>query len=284
MSKTLSLDRFSSEARSLVAAAQAHADELKNKRVLSLHLLVQLLQRGDGVAAAFRLAGADPDRAEETARAVLGKLPAGADAPAVLSGEMLDLLARAEREAGAHEVTTADLLHALAQEAEGPARLVLSRFSIRPGAFREVLPAPPRSEHADDDAGAALLRDFASEVRGGLDRTDHEEVRRRGSALFERVHELLTGPDAIPGLTVTREDATTLVLRRAIRPASVNIRWERDAGAVAVTAEAGPVSTRHRYVYDRDTERWLEVGSGEGFYTDLRATIRTTLFPELAAS
>src|SRR5450631_205825 len=94
--QTINLDRYASDAKALVAGAQALADERKHAQVEPIHLLVRSLDRDRGVAEVFRKAGADPADVAveaETALARLGKTSGGL---AYLSNAMLDLLGRAE--------------------------------------------------------------------------------------------------------------------------------------------------------------------------------------------
>jgi ATP-dependent Clp protease ATP-binding subunit ClpB len=93
-----------------------------------------------GVGEVFRRAGGDPSAAIERARAALDRMPRAKGELAYVSQRLLDLLARAEREArrAAREAVEIEhLLHAVAQEISGPAMEVLSAFGIGPGGFRE---------------------------------------------------------------------------------------------------------------------------------------------------
>ena len=141
---TLKLDRYAPRAKSLVAGAQALADERKHVEVEPIHLLARALDRHPGVAEVFRRAGADPAEVSRQAEAALQRLPKSRADVAYLSPALLDLLERAEREADrdrASAVGVEHLLNALAQEIRGAAGEVLSAFALGPGAFRPHLSA-----------------------------------------------------------------------------------------------------------------------------------------------
>src|ERR1700678_4370151 len=57
---TIHLERYTNDAKHLVAGAQQLADERGHSEVTPLHLLMRLLERDRGVVEVFRRAGADP--------------------------------------------------------------------------------------------------------------------------------------------------------------------------------------------------------------------------------
>ncbi len=168
-SKELELSDYDPDARALVAAAQALADEHRHREVAPLHLLIVAL-REPGVAEVCRRAGADPQRATQLAEAALGRLPRAREGEAYLSPALLELLRRAEREAKrerAPRVPVEALIVAVSQEIRGEAGEVLGALGVGPGAFRPYLSAyretPPRaaSSPAASPADArALTRDL----------------------------------------------------------------------------------------------------------------------------
>src|SRR5277367_1600088 len=98
--QTIHLDRYAPDAKALVAGAQSLADERKHAQVEPIHLLARAVERDRGVQEVIRRAGADPAAVSVEAEAGLGRInktPAGL---AYLSTAMLQLLARAEKEAG----------------------------------------------------------------------------------------------------------------------------------------------------------------------------------------
>ena len=141
---TIHLDRYTTDAKQLVAGAQQIADEKQHTEVTPLHLLMRLLERDRGVCEVFRRAGADPSEVSTLTEAALRKQPRASGGVAYVSPRLLDLLARAEREATRDKSETVGvehLLHAIAQEIKGPAGEILSSFGIGPGAFRPHLGA-----------------------------------------------------------------------------------------------------------------------------------------------
>lgn len=141
---TIHLDRYTTDAKQVVAGAQQIADERQHTEVTPLHLLTRVLERDRGVGEVFRRAGADPNEVLQLAEAALKRQTKAAGGVAYVSPRLLDLLGRAEREATREKSETVGvehLLHALAQELKGPAGEILSSFGIGPGAFRAHLAA-----------------------------------------------------------------------------------------------------------------------------------------------
>src|SRR5580692_2051760 len=99
--QTIHLERYAPDAKTLVAAAQALADERKHAQVEPLHLLARAIDRDRGVAEVFRKAGADPADVAVEAESALARISKGSGGLSYLSSAMLSLLARAEKEAGA---------------------------------------------------------------------------------------------------------------------------------------------------------------------------------------
>lgn len=146
--QTIHLERYSADAKALVAGAQTLADERKHVQVDPIHLLARALDRDRGVAEVFRKAGADPADVAHEAETQLQKLPKAGEGLAYLSSAMLGLLGRAEKEAENGAAVGVDhLLNALSKEIRGPAAVVLQAFALGPGSFRphmEALKSVPR--------------------------------------------------------------------------------------------------------------------------------------------
>src|SRR5215831_12131345 len=139
--QTIHLERYAPDAKALVAGAQTLADERKHSQVEPIHLLARALDRDRGVAEVFRKAGAEPRDVAVEAEAALGRLAKSSGGLAYLSSAMLDLLARAEREALNGTVGVEHLLNALSQEIRGAAAIVLQAFALGPGSFRPHMAA-----------------------------------------------------------------------------------------------------------------------------------------------
>ena len=207
---TLSLDRYSADARALVAGAQALADERKHAEVQPLHLLLRALERDPGVVAVFRAAGAEVVELQSSAERAVGELPKGNE-PAYLSAAMLDLLERAQRESErdhASAVQIEHVLNALSQEIRGPAGELLGAHRIGPGALRPHLGAlhsVPRHQRHTGGSTADIERftyDLIDDARSG--RIDpvigrDSEVRRLLTILERRQksHPLLVGEPGV---------------------------------------------------------------------------------------
>ncbi len=135
---TLSLSRYSVEAKSQVSGAQALADDRKHVEVLPLHLLVRMIERLPAVIEVMRAAGVDVIELTAAANRALQALPTSRE-PAYLSEAMLDLLDRAERNSDrqrSSEVGLEALLDALSQEIRGSAGELLGTHGVLPGSLR----------------------------------------------------------------------------------------------------------------------------------------------------
>src|SRR5580700_8786532 len=140
--QTIHLDRYAPDAKALVAGAQSLADERKHAQVEPVHLLARAIERDRGVQEVFRKAGADPADVSVEAESALGRINKSTAGLAYLSSAMLQLLARAEKEAGgAGTVDVEHLLNALSQEIRGAAAVVLQAFGLGPGSLRPHMAA-----------------------------------------------------------------------------------------------------------------------------------------------
>src|SRR3984957_17832184 len=102
--QTIHLDRYAADAKALVAGAQSLADERKHGQVEPIHLLARAIERDRGVQEVFRKAGADPADMSVEAESGLARIQKTPGGLAYLSNAMLQLLARAEKEAGSGTV------------------------------------------------------------------------------------------------------------------------------------------------------------------------------------
>ncbi|MBI5537097.1 MAG: AAA family ATPase [Deltaproteobacteria bacterium] len=252
---TLQLDRYSAEAKALVAGAQGLADERKHGEVEPLHFMVRALDRDPGIAEVFRKAGAEPAEVMSAAETALRRLPRSAAGVAYLSQRFLDMMARAEREADrdkVQEVGLENLLNALSQEIGGATGDVLSAFHIGPGAFRPhmaALKSVPRTtstaKSADSklaDAVASFTRDLVALARSG--KVDpvigRDGVVRRLLQILERRgknHPLIVGEPGVGKSAIIR--ALAARVRDGDVPANLaDLRMlEFDTGAIVAGAK-----------------------------------------------
>jgi ATP-dependent Clp protease ATP-binding subunit ClpB len=238
---TLSLDRYLPPAKSLVARAQALADERRHHEVQPLHLLSRALERGRGTRTVFERATSSVLDFEAAVERALASVQQSKER-SYLSDAMIDLLSRAERDATlerAPRVTTAHLLNALSQEVRGAAGELLSAFGVVPGSLRRhVALLDEKSDAAPSDAGGPapeltrLLLDgpWASDpviARGA-------EVRRLVTILERRQksHPLLVGEVGVGKRAIVR------ALARRIASGDVPTRL---IGARVVELELGAV-------------------------------------------
>jgi ATP-dependent Clp protease ATP-binding subunit ClpB len=203
--QTIHLDRYAPDAKALVAGAQSLADERKHGQVEPIHLLHRAIERDRGVQEVFKRAGADPADVTVESEAALSRIGKTTAGLAYLSNGMLQLLARAEKEAGTQTVEVEHLLNALSQEIRGAAAVVLQAFSLGPGSFRPHMAAlksvPREVAQAGSPPGDVLARfthDLVERARkGGFDPVIGRdlEVRRLLQILERRQknHPLLVG-------------------------------------------------------------------------------------------
>ncbi len=271
--QTLDLTKFSPEARQIVGQAQALADERKHAQVSPLHLLVRLLESNKGVPEIFRRAGADPNMVRDLAEVALKKQPQEPGELAYLSARLIDLLARAEREAQRDKVEIVgveQLLHALAQEIRGPAGEILSAQGISPGAFRphvaaleEAAREPKRDEQritgqtGGGNGTAEFTRDLVADARAGtFDPVIGRDVEvRRLLQILERRfknHPLIVGEPGVGKTAVIR----ALADRVAQGDVPSNLAGARvlelDTGALVAGAKLrGEIEARLKAVVDK---------------------------------
>jgi ATP-dependent Clp protease ATP-binding subunit ClpB len=265
---TIHLERYTQEAKQVVAGAQQLADERQQTEVTPLHLLVRLLERDRGVCEVFRRAGAEPNEVKDLADAALKRITKATGGVAYVSPRLLDLLGRAEREASRDKSPTVGvehLLHALAQEIRGPAGEILSSFGVGPGAFRahvgalaeaQAKEAPSPASGGAPEGKNGFTRDLVADARAG--RFDPVigrdlEVRRLLQILERRFknHPLVVGE---PGI-----GKTTLVHALADRIAHGDVPSnlagahlvELDTGALVAGAKLrGEIEQRLKAVVD----------------------------------
>jgi ATP-dependent Clp protease ATP-binding subunit ClpC len=259
--QTIQLDRYCPEAKALVAGAQSLADERKHAQVEPIHLLARALERDRGVQEVFRRAGADPSDATAEIESALARTTKGSGGLAYLSGPMLQLLQRAENEAGTGLVDVEHLLNALTQELRGASAVVLQALGLGPGSLRPQMGAlrsvPREGSSASPPAGDALGRftlDLVERARRGvLDPVIGREVEvRRLLQILERRqknHPLLVGEAGVGKTAVVR--ALAMCVARGDVPASLGklCILELETGQILAGAKLrGEIEERLRVV------------------------------------
>ncbi len=258
----IKLEKFTPEAKQLVAGAQQLADDRRHQDVLPLHLLARGVASSPAVRAVLKSAGADPVQVGELCERALGRLPTG-DRVAYLSARMIDLLDRAEREAAREklpDVGIAQLLHALAQEIRGAVGEILGSFGIEPGGFRDhvaaidkvtKIAAAPRAADASE-----LLHDLVAAARA--DKFDpligRDGESRRLLQILERRfknHPIIVGEPGVGKTALIRG----LAHRIAQGDVPTNLARARllelDTGALAGPRMRGETEARLKAVTDK---------------------------------
>ncbi|WP_434043693.1 MULTISPECIES: ATP-dependent Clp protease ATP-binding subunit [Sorangium] len=266
---TIHLDRYTGDAKQVVAGAQQIADERQHTEVTPLHLLTRLLERDRGVSEVFRRAGADPNEVLQLAENALKKLPRAGGGVAYVSPRLLDLLGRAEREATrdkAASVSIEHLLHALAQEIRGPAGEILSSFGIGPGAFRPHLgaleaasrePSPTPASASEPGQPAPYTRDLVADAREGrFDPVIGRDVEaRRLLQILERRfknHPLIVGEPGVGKTALIRGLADRIAHGDVPTNLAGAHLYELDTGALVAGAKLrGEIEQRLKVLVDR---------------------------------
>ncbi|MFT3773695.1 MAG: AAA family ATPase [Minicystis sp.] len=269
---TIHLERYTTDAKHLVAGAQQIADERGHTEVTPLHLLQRLLERDRGVVEVFRRANADPTEVLQLTEAALKRLPKASNGVAYVSPRLMDLLARAEREATRDKSETVGvehLLHALAQEIKGPAGEILSSFGIGPGAFRPHVGALAEAARNEPVAAAGgggssggsdtgpYVRDLVADAREG--RFDpvigrDTEARRLLQILERRFknHPLIVGEPGVGKSALIRSLADRIARGDVPSNLAQARLLELDTGALVAGAKLrGEIEQRLKALVDK---------------------------------
>jgi ATP-dependent Clp protease ATP-binding subunit ClpB len=263
---TLSLERYAPEAKALIVATQGLADASRHAEVTPLHLLSQCLTFDPGIQEVFRKANVNVPDMQSAVESALARQPVARER-AWLSGLLMDLMRRAEREAlrtPDSMVLVEHLLNALAQEVRGAAGEILGAFQIGPGSLRPHLgvlrSAPEVSASAPGKGGHPILGLYtaalvelarAGKVRPVIGRG--VELRRLLTILErrEKHHPLLVGDVGVGKATIVRGLAQR-VARGDVPQSSNGLRLlELDVGAlVAGTRLKGELDGRAKKLLD----------------------------------
>ena len=266
---TLTLDRYSPEAKALIVATQALADASRHAEVTPLHLLSQCLTGELAIQEVFRRVAISFTDLQSAVEGALARQPVARDR-ATLSALLLDLMRRAEREAlrAPDAVLHVEhLLNALAQEVRGAAGEILGAFQIGPGSLRphlgglrataEVPVRPDRGQHPVLGLYTSSLVARARAGQFGPVLGRDAELRRLLTILErrEKHHPLLVGENGVGKATIVRGLALR-VARKDVPFGSTDLELlELDVGAlVAGTRLRGELEGRARKLIDALTE------------------------------
>ena len=262
---TLSLERYAPDAKALIVATQGLADASRHAEVTPLHLLAQCLSGDLAIQEVFRKASVNLPDMHAAVETALARQPVARDR-AWLSGLLMDLMRRAEREAlrtPESMVHVEHLLNALAQEVRGAAGEILGAFSIGPGSLRPHLgalleraaltPAPSAGGHPIIGLYTAALVELArkGQVRPVIGRG--AELRRLLTILERRTkhHPLLVGDVGVGKSTIVRGLAQRVARGDVPGSSSALSLLELDLGAlVAGTRLKGELEGRARKLLD----------------------------------
>jgi hypothetical protein len=133
--------------------------------------------------------------------------------------------------------------------------------------------------------GKKRLKDLAKQVREKVAVTGTPLLNQRGLDLVEDLAKELISPDGMPGLKLYRDSPAKFRLARAQRNAEISVEWERDIGALGLTAQKhGEPKTFVRYVWDEGEAKWRKLDGGGEIYEDITAALVEYLYPEAKPS
>jgi ATP-dependent Clp protease ATP-binding subunit ClpB len=299
-SATITLSRYESEAKALIASAQNLADESKHREVLPLHVLSRMLEPSLGIKDVFIAAGVDSGELGGRIARALREIPTGNE-PSYLSNAMLDLLKRAEQRADLARVERVGLehvLHALTQEVRGPAGDLLTAYGVFPGSLephygrirraRSVGNAPTETDGSSNDA---LVEWIDQARKGQLEPTVGRdgELRRLLTVLERRFkcHALLVGevgvgktalvralcrkiadgdvPTSLSGVKLYEFEPSALLSGTKLR-SEIEDRFRKLLGSLSLT--------RQNILFIRGIEQMLGQGpNGAGFLEPLKTAL-----------
>jgi ATP-dependent Clp protease ATP-binding subunit ClpB len=212
----MTLDRYSPEAKVLVAGAQSIADERRHAQVMPLHLLARAIEQSSTILELFRAAQIDTASLGTMTIQRLAAVPT-ANEPSHLSTAMLELLRRAEQRADVSRsefVEIEHVLHALTQEVRGPAGDLLTAHGILPGSLEPYYgilrrAQPTKSTTTAGNDNPVNLVDWVERARKGqIEPTvgRDQELRRLLTILERRTkcHPLLVGEQGVGKSSIVR--------------------------------------------------------------------------------
>lgn len=133
----------------------------------------------------------------------------------------------------------------------------------------------------DDTRGRQLLADLSKAVRERAAPDGEPILNRKGLEKIETLAKMLTGPDAPPGLRLTRDAQERFKLTRDNRNAHVSVAWRRDVGAIELGGERlGKGSRPILYVWDDPASHWRRLDGVSELYEDLVVVLTEFLYPE----
>jgi hypothetical protein len=196
-------ERFTDQARRVIALAQEEARERNCRRVGTEHLLLGLIQEREGIAlAALELLGISPEMVRRQVEEITGQgqgqeSSAGYAQYTLRAKKALDLARREALQLGHHHIGTEHILLSLIREGEGPAAQALIELGADLSLVRQqvlllltedpgeeearAVPPAPRPGPPGGDSG--LLIEVLSRI---------EDLDSRLSAMEQRMG---TGPD-----------------------------------------------------------------------------------------
>jgi ATP-dependent Clp protease ATP-binding subunit ClpC len=190
-------ERFTDQARRIVALAQEEARTLNNNDIGTEHLLLALIREGSGMAAqALTALGITEEAARQRVEEVAGRGQHGPRRGRIpltpLAKKALELSLREAIAIGNSSIGTEHLLLGLVRAGEGPAAQVLAGLGVDPNRVRQQVIKLVSASRGNEEPGTRPVaagggkRKLSPELRGHLD-----SLEWRLSILEQRVG---TGP------------------------------------------------------------------------------------------
>lgn len=194
----LSLDKFLPEAKSTVGKAQSLADKLNHKEVDPVHFLAVAVNLPE-ILKFLEIVKVDPKILSIAVETEIKYLPKQISSNSSLSKGMLDVLARAEKEAGEQKVSLEHLMFSVFSESKGATLKIIQGLGLVPGQIRS---RAKMAETKDTSVGTSFFTNITDLAKmGRLDPVigRNGEVRRLIQILGRRNknHPLLVGQPGV---------------------------------------------------------------------------------------
>lgn len=131
------------------------------------------------------------------------------------------------------------------------------------------------------DEGRKKLAGLAKQIREKVTPAGAPLLDKKGLEQVEQLAKDLTGPEGMPGLRLYRDAPNKFRVQRPPRNAEITIEWQREIGAIVVTAEKHNQPRKmNRYVWDETASHWRGMEGGAELYDELMENLVDCLYPE----
>lgn len=131
------------------------------------------------------------------------------------------------------------------------------------------------------DEGRKKLANLHKQIRDKVTPAGAPLLDKKGLEIVEQLSKDLAGPEAAPGIRLYRDAPNKFRLQRPPRNAEITIEWQREIGALVVTADKhGQPKAMSRFVWDEGQGHWRSMDDNGELYDAVSALLVECLFPE----